>query len=107
MIKYICKSCNIESKTSVCPACGERAELLESSIYYCDECNIPIFDEVCPLCGKQATRIGTDGRPVFPEERLLLEIILGEPLKYKKASVWNISGAFYLVDGKKIKLSNN
>lgn len=105
MIKYICKSCNIESKTSVCPACGERAELLESSIYYCDECNIPIFDEVCPLCGKQATRIGTDGRPVFPEERLLLEIILGEPLKYKKASVWNISGAFYLVDGKKIKLS--
>ena len=36
MIKYICKKCNINTETSVCPVCGERAEMESSSIYWCD-----------------------------------------------------------------------
>lgn len=105
MIKYICKKCNINTEVSVCPVCSERAELESSTIYWCHDCNIPLYDEVCPICGKKAHRIGSDLRPVFPEERLLLEIMLGEPFKYKDASVWNVSGNYYFVDGKKIKFS--
>ena len=75
MIKYICKKCSINSESSVCPNCGERAEVVESSVFWCDDCNIPLYSEACPLCGKQAHRLCSDIRPVFPEERLLLEII--------------------------------
>lgn len=105
MIKYICKKCNINTETSVCPVCGERAEMESSSIYWCDTCNIPLYDEICPMCGKKAHRIGSDLRPVFPEERLLLEIMIGEPFKYKNSSVWNASGNYYYVDGKKLTFS--
>lgn len=105
MIKYICKKCNINTETSVCPVCGERAEMESSSIYWCDTCNIPLYDEICPMCGKKAHRIGSDLRPVFPEERLLLEIMIGEPFKYKNSSVWNAAGNYYYVDGKKLTFS--
>lgn len=43
MIKYICKKCNINTETSVCPVCGERAEVESSTIYWCDDCNIPLY----------------------------------------------------------------
>ncbi len=76
-----------------------------SSIYWCDTCNIPLYDEICPMCGKTAHRIGSDLRPVFPEERLLLEIMIGEPFKYKNSSVWNAAGNYYYVDGKKLTFS--
>ena len=105
MIKYICKKCNVNTEVSVCPVCGERTELENSTIYWCDDCNIPLYDEICPICGKKAHRIGSDLRPVFPEERLLLEVMLGEPFKYKDASVWNASGNHYYANGKKIKFS--
>lgn len=105
MIKYICKKCNVNTKTSICPVCGERAELEASIVYWCDDCYIPLYDEVCPICGKKTRRIASDIRPVFPEERLLLEIILGEPYKYKEASVWNAAGNYYYADGKRIKFS--
>lgn len=107
MIKYICKKCNVNTEVSVCPVCGERTELENSTIYWCDDCNIPLYDEICPICGKKAHRIGSDLRPVFPEERLLLEVMLGEPFKYKDASVWNASGNHYYANGKKIKFSVN
>lgn len=105
MIKYICRKCNVNTEVSVCPVCGDRAELESSTVYWCDDCNIPLYEEVCPICGKKAHRIGSDLRPVFPEERLLLEIMLGEPFKYKNASVWNAAGNYYYADGKKIKFS--
>lgn len=58
------------------------------------------------LCAeKKAHRIGSDLRPVFPEERLLLEIMIGEPFKYKNSSVWNAAGNYYYVDGKKLTFS--
>ena len=47
-----------------------------------------------------------DIRPVFPEERLLLEILLDKiPGTYEKDSVWNCSGNKYLINGKRIKFS--
>ena len=105
MINYFCKKCNLKSDISICPVCGDRAELSQSTIYWCDDCNIPLYDDVCPICGKHTRRIGSDLRPVFPEERLLLEILIGEPFKYKNSSVWNASGNHYYADGEKISFS--
>lgn len=106
MIKYICKSCNIDCETSECPICHGRANA-EPRIYWCKNCNVPIYDEKCNLCGEDAESLTTDLRPVFPEERLLLEILIGEPLKYINSSVWNSTGNRYIVDGVRLKLSIN
>lgn len=102
MIKYTCKSCNITTELSECPHCGERTEIVNSTIYWCKFCNIPTFDEHCPICGSKGKRIGSDIRPVFPQERLLLEILLDCPLKYKNSSVWNTAGNYYYADGEKL-----
>ena len=86
--------------------CGERTELEKSDIYWCDNCNVPLFQSECECCSGKGTRITTDIRPVFPEERLLLEILLDKiPGTYEKDSVWNCSGNKYLINGKRIKFS--
>lgn len=105
MIKYKCKHCDLTTDYAVCPHCNERTEIKSNVIYWCNDCKIPLYDEVCPICGKKGKRIGTDLRPVFPEERLLMEILIGEPMKYKKASVWNAAGNYYYADGKKVEFS--
>ena len=105
MIRYHCEKCNITTETSVCPICGGRAEVLSSDLYWCNDCGIPLYDEICPICGKKARRITTDLRPVFPEERLLLEILIGDPYKFKDNSVWNSSTNVYYVDGRKLDFS--
>lgn len=104
MIKYVCKSCNIDCETSECPVCHGRANA-EPRIYWCKNCNVPVYNEKCDLCGEDAEYLTTDLRPVFPEERLLLEVLIGEPLKYINSSVWNSTGNRYIVDGVRLKLS--
>ncbi len=114
MITYICKNKDAEGEnlpctnnrceTSVCPTCGGRAEAL-SEIFWCSQCQVPLYEDYCSCCGAKAKKMTTDLRPVFPEERLLLEIILGEPFSFLKDSVWNGSGNNYYVNGKKIKFS--
>lgn len=103
MIKYVCKSCNIDCETSECPICHGRAKA-ESRIYWCKNCNVPIYEEKCDICGQEGEYLTTDLRPVFPEERLLLEILIGEPFKYINSSVWNSTGNRYIVDGVRLKL---
>lgn len=104
MIKYKCNNCNgLICETSICPVCGQRAYVDRSEIYWCDNCNIPIYDLKCPCCEKEGKYIGTDIRPVFPEERLLFEVLLGKPMAYAGMSVWNVSGNKYIVNGKKVK----
>lgn len=106
MLKYVCRNDNIKTKSSTCPVCGERTELEKSDIYWCDNCKVPLFQSKCECCSEKGTRITTDIRPVFPEERLLLEILLDEkPGTYEKDSVWNCSGNKYLINGKRIKFS--
>lgn len=106
MIKYICNNCNeIECETSICPICKQRVQISKSEIYWCENCNIPNYDKKCSCCNKEGKYIGTDIRPVFPEERLLIESLLKEEFKYSKDSVWNTSGNNYIVNGKKIKFS--
>lgn len=115
MITYICRNKNKETgealpctnnlcETSRCPVCGERTEA-NSQIYWCDDCQIPLYEENCGICGKKGIKLCTDVRPVFPEERLLIEIVLGKPFAFQKDSVWNGTGNRYYVNGKKISFS--
>ncbi len=104
MIKYFCKNCNINVESSECSVCGARTEV-ESKLYWCATCNIPVYDEVCPICGCKGEYFTSDARPVFPEERLLIEIMLGKPFCFIEDSVWNGSGNRYYVNGKKILFS--
>lgn len=108
-----CKFCNIETNEEKCPICGNlTAEDYPTDIMWCHTCNIPIIRDVrdeeknrCPCCGREVSYLCTDIRPVFPEERLLLELIEGKkPGEYIEKSVWATSGRYY-VNGKKHVIS--
>lgn len=112
-----CEKCNFETEYNNCPKCQtETVPVPESGVYWCSECKIPIMKEprkigeeqteiVCPLCGKTVTYLVSDMRPVFPEERLLLELLLGnEPHTYIHSSVW-ASNSRYYIDGKTVSVS--
>lgn len=106
MIERICPKCNVPSEGMTClnPSCGCQT-ITSSTIYWCDECNVPVYDSVCPVCGNRGEYIATDIRPVFPEENILISLILSDDgFKYQGNSVWYGSNS-YIVDGKKIKLS--
>ena len=100
MRHYRCTLHNIELNKNYCDECESREHVeVTSDIYYCTHCNVPIYEEKCPVCHGQCSRIAADVRPVFPRERLLYEILEGEPLKYLHSSVWNASGNYYMTDG--------
>ena len=107
MLKYICKSCNLECETSVCPKCGNRTELVSSTIFWSKQLNTPVFDNYCFETAEYCEPIASDIRPVFAEERLLLEILAGKPMAYAGKSVWNSGGNRFIVDGKKMILPFN
>ena len=61
-------------------------------------------DENCPLCNAKLKYLAKDLRPVFPEERLLLETFLEkEPMSLAKSSVWAENSRYY-IDGKSIAI---
>ena len=105
-----CDSCNRETEEAVCSICGaETREDNPSSVFWCPDCRIPIVHDHsvekvdCPLCTGEASYLCSDLRPVFPEERLLFELIEGEPFKYIDSAVW-ASGSKYYVDGAPISV---
>lgn len=105
MKTYICKNCdNLQCETSVCPVCGKRTELVKTEVFYCKHCGVPIFDDNCHVCGNKGIKIGTDVRPVFAQERLLLEVLQDEPFKYKDSSIWCVGANNYVIDGVKVKM---
>lgn len=89
-----------------------------STIYWCKKHRIPIFDKRCACCERDYELngirvdsdtfeyIGTDIRPVFPEEQLLVGITLDKtnPIALIDKSVW-YNGHSYIVDGEKVRLS--
>lgn len=102
---------------------GEMEECLaipkdSTTIYWCKKHRIPIFEKKCACCERDyhnggelpddslVEYIGTDLRPVFPEEQLLLGIIInpGNPLDLIGKSVWH-NGHVYIIDGNKLKIS--
>ena len=105
MIERICPKCKVPMNGDKCikPSCGCTTKM-SSTIYWCDECNVPIFEKVCPVCGTEGKYVSTDIRPVFPEENILISIILADdPSKYQQDSVWYGSG-IYIINGKKVRM---
>lgn len=96
----------IDIPSSTCKICGSREHVeTVSRLYWCHSCRIPLYEPVCSLCHSFAEKFVSDCRIVFPEERLLLELILGEePGFLEQSSVWNGTGNHYYVDGVKIPL---
>lgn len=89
-----------------------------TTIYWCKKHKIPIFEKRCACCERDyevdgiaidtglIEYIGTDLRPVFPEEQLLLGVILNfkNPLMLIEKSIWH-NGHSYIIDGEKVKIS--
>lgn len=101
-----CKSCNRESNNDICELCGAATEQdTPILIYWCKDCKTPIIKSadridknICPLCGKETDYLCADLRPVFPEERLLIEILIAKPFEYINKTVWAADNRYY-IDG--------
>lgn len=107
-----CRNCNIETNENICPVCGsDTVEDIPVEIHWCSHCRVPVLQEVsqadkgiCPRCGSKMKYMSTDIRPVFPEERLLLEILLDrKPNEFMDKSVWAVNSRYY-IDGKSVSL---
>ena len=100
-----CKNCNRETDEEVCSVCGIKTEEdIPYELHWCDECKVPLIKadrDTCSLCGGKTSYLVADLRPVFPEERLLLEILSDKPLAYINKSVWASNNRYY-IDGKPI-----
>lgn len=107
-LRYYCESCKVYQEESTCSICGNRT-INRTAIYWDDSKNVPIIATVDLLNSNDTSKarmrkISNDIRPVFPEERLLIELVLGTPFKYKNSSCWSTTGGTYIFDGKKIKI---
>lgn len=109
-----CKTCNIETNGDVCPICGANTvEDIPTEVYWCSQCCTPIIQEenqadkgTCPLCSCETKYMAKDLRPVFPQERLLLELLLGKkPHEFIDQSVWAADSRYY-INGKAVMLAS-
>lgn len=105
-----CKHCNLQTNETNCPVCGlETVEDMPAEVFWCEECKIPLVclstaadRGICPICKKKTHYLSSDLRPVFPEERLLLAILLDkEPGEFMSCTVWAMKSRYY-IDGKAI-----
>lgn len=101
-----CKACSRETENENCEICGKPTETdIPIEVYWCKCCKAPILKsansidkDICPICGNDTSYLCADLRPVFPEERLLLEVMKGKPLAYINNSVWASDNRYY-IDG--------
>lgn len=108
-----CNTCNIATSNEMCPICGELTiEKIPTEVYWCANCHVPIIcskacdEKSCPICRKNISYLASDIRPVFPEERLLVELLLEKkPNAYINSSIWVANNRYY-IDGKTIVLPN-
>ena len=99
MIEKICPVHCVPVRGTKCKKEGCTAHLISSvTIYWCNHCNVPSFEKVCTRCGTKGKYIATDLRPVFPEEKLLLAILLKKdtPFAFDKCSVWCASSGCFI-----------
>ena len=79
---------------------------IEQAIHWCKNCKTPIITKEkkvgCPLCGTATKRMCADMRPVFPEERLLIEVLLKKPLAFIEQTMWASPTGRYYVDGESL-----
>jgi len=110
-----CRNCDIETNDNICPVCGENTvEDIPVEVSWCRHCNTPIIQNInqidkgiCPICGNDTKYMSADLRPIFPEERLLLELLINnKPNEFIEKSVWALNNRYY-VEGETISISNN
>jgi len=109
-----CKACGRETQSELCEQCGNPTETdIPIEIYWCADCKTPIIKyanaidkAICPVCKRDTTYLCADLRPVFPEERLLLEAMCKKPLEFIDKSVWASNNRYY-IDGKPITISTS
>ena len=92
-----------------------KNDRFSAQVNWCASCGIPVFYEnnsagsgcKCPLCHGETEYLSSDLRPVFPEERLLLELLLEkEPFSLASSSVWNSANRYY-INGKSVAISSS
>ena len=100
-----CMEWDIDEFTGEKVQCTEKP-VMSTTLYWCKECNVPIYEECCPVCGEKGEYVATDIRPVFPEEKVLLAILLEKenPLCFEESSAWNNTN-YYFIDGERIQVS--
>ena len=110
-----CVNCCTETNYKVCPICNSKTvDDIPSEIYWCSNCRVPVLQLLsqpdkgtCPRCGRKMKYMTSDIRPVFPEERLLLEVLLGyEPNELIEKSVWAVNSRYY-IDGKSVAIPSS
>lgn len=82
----------------------------EDLIYWCENCKIPIIKKqgeglTCPCCNNTLIYLASDLRPVFPEERLLIELLVDKPLAFLEKSVWVFNNR-YFIDGEVLLITS-
>lgn len=102
--RYYCTHCDgLVTESSICPVCGNRTLLIENTVYWSRKFH-------CPVIGNPGEkdpdlkRIGTSVRPVFPQERRLVRILLNEGEEFENEILWAVNNNTYLVNGKKKKV---
>lgn len=100
-----CMEWDIDETTGQKVQCGEKP-VMSMTLYWCSKCNVPMYEEYCPECGSKGEYIATDIRPVFPEEKVLLALLLDkeDPLCFENSSVWNNTN-YYFIDGERLQVS--
>jgi len=104
-----CKECGRETNSEKCELCGSVTDQdIPLEIFWCSDCKTPIIKyasdidkDVCPSCQRETSYLCADLRPVFPEERLLLEILHDKPFAYLEKGVWASNNRYY-IDGKSV-----
>jgi phosphoadenosine phosphosulfate reductase len=107
---YWCKKEGIPVPADKCDKCAvcTIADYVTCGIYWCNSCNVPIIrstnefkleDSSCPICGEKIKYVASDARIVFPEERLLVELLINEPFKFIDGFLINASGNRYIFNG--------
>lgn len=106
-----CDNCKRETLLDQCDICGKKTESeIPQSVFWCNHCKAPVILPIntekakCPNCSGDLSYLSSDLRPVFPEERLLLEILLKKPFEYANCSVWANANRYY-IDGTSKTLS--
>lgn len=107
-----CKECNrIIKDSDKCTICGGVLQAdVPTEVHWCVDCKVPLIVSVnekekkCTLCSKETKYLCKDLRPVFPEERLLIEVLLNIPFEWQGKSVWANNSRYY-VDGKAFNVS--
>ena len=78
-----------------------------SDLFWCQTCGVPLLTRTCESCGGTGVRVVSDMRPVFPEEKHLLEQQLGEKLPGPCELLWMRRGTIWFNGGRLLHLSSD